>query len=62
MAQPIPQFGLYGEGRWIDNPEFVHIENIEARSSDLGWRIKPHQHTQLLQILLWVCTMFMEEQ
>ncbi|RDL43316.1 AraC family transcriptional regulator [Marinomonas piezotolerans] len=52
MAQPIPQFGLYGEGRWIDNPEFVHIENIEARSSDLGWRIKPHQHTQLLQILL----------
>lgn len=52
MENYIPQFGLYGEGRWIDNPEFVHIEDIEARSSDLGWRIKAHQHTQLFQILL----------
>lgn len=52
MKQTIPQFALYGEGRWIDNPDFVHIEDIEARSSDLGWHIKAHQHTQLLQVLL----------
>ncbi|WP_067212993.1 helix-turn-helix domain-containing protein [Marinomonas aquimarina] len=52
MKHTIPQFALYGEGRWIDNPDFVHIEDIEARSSDLGWHIKAHQHTQLLQILL----------
>lgn len=52
MKHTIPQFALYGEGRWIDNPDFVHIEDIAARSSDLGWHIKAHQHTQLLQILL----------
>lgn len=52
MKQTIPQFGLYGEGRWIDNPDFVHIEDIAARSSPLGWHIKAHQHTQLLQVLL----------
>ncbi len=52
MQKNIPQFGLYGEGRWIDDPEFVHIEDIEARSGELGWRIKAHQHTQLFQILL----------
>lgn len=52
MKSAIPQFALYGEGRWIDNPDFVHIEDIEARSSDLGWKIKAHKHTQLMQILL----------
>ncbi|WP_067101027.1 helix-turn-helix domain-containing protein [Marinomonas atlantica] len=52
MNQTIPQFGLYGEGRWIDHPDFVHIEDIAARSSHLGWHIKAHQHTQLVQLLL----------
>ena len=52
MNDSIPQFALYGEGRWLDNPDFVHIEDIAARSSSLGWHIKAHQHTQLTQILL----------
>lgn len=52
MNDSIPQFALYGEGRWLDNPDFVHIEDIAARSSGLGWHIKAHQHTQLTQILL----------
>ncbi|REG82638.1 helix-turn-helix domain-containing protein [Marinomonas pollencensis] len=48
----IPHFALYGESNWIDDPEFFHIEAIESRSSDLGWKIKPHRHAQLFQILL----------
>ena len=48
----IPHFALYGESNWIDDPEFFHIEAIESRSSDLGWKIKAHRHAQLFQILL----------
>lgn len=48
----IPHFGLYGESNWIDDPEFFHIEDIESRSSNLGWKIKAHRHAQLFQILI----------
>ena len=48
----IPHFGLYGESSWINDPEFFHIEDIEYRSSDLGWKITPHRHAQLFQILI----------
>jgi AraC family transcriptional activator of pobA len=48
----IPHFGLYGESSWINNPEFFHIEDIESRSSNFGWKISPHRHTQLFQILI----------
>lgn len=48
----IPHFSLYGESSWIDDPEFFHIEDIESRSSGLGWKIKPHRHSQLFQILI----------
>ena len=33
------------------DPGFVHIEDIATRSSELGWRIKPHRHSRLLQVL-----------
>ncbi|RBO84681.1 helix-turn-helix domain-containing protein [Marinomonas aquiplantarum] len=48
----IPHFGLYGESSWINDPEFFHIEDIEDRSSNLGWKISPHRHAQLFQILI----------
>lgn len=48
----IPHFGLYGESSWINDPEFFHIEDIESRSGNLGWKINPHRHAQLFQILI----------
>ncbi|NVK74334.1 MAG: helix-turn-helix domain-containing protein [Oceanospirillaceae bacterium] len=48
----IPHFGLYGESSWINDSEFFHIEDIESRSGDLGWKINPHRHAQLFQILI----------
>ncbi|TDO97911.1 helix-turn-helix domain-containing protein [Marinomonas balearica] len=48
----IPLFGLYGDSEWADDPEFLHIEDIESRSSDLGWKIDAHRHSQLFQILV----------
>lgn len=50
-AISIPQFGLYGEPGWIDDPEFIHIEDIASRSSDLGWMIGAHRHGRLFQLL-----------
>jgi AraC family transcriptional activator of pobA len=47
----IPVYGLYGEAFTNSDPGFVHIEDIAARSSDLGWLIKPHRHSRLLQVL-----------
>ena len=48
----IPHFSLYGESSWIDDSEFFHIEDIESRSGNLGWKINPHRHAQLFQILI----------
>lgn len=48
----IPHFRLYGESSWINDPEFFHIEDIESRSGNLGWKINPHRHAQLFQILI----------
>jgi AraC family transcriptional activator of pobA len=47
----IPVFSLYGETARVDDEEFVHIEDIRARSSLYDWHIKPHQHRGLFQIL-----------
>ena len=47
---PIPQFGLYGESN-IDDPVFVHVENIASRSRDNGWSIQPHRHGRMFQII-----------
>jgi AraC family transcriptional regulator, transcriptional activator of pobA len=47
----IPVFSLYGETTRVDDSEFVHIEDIRARSSLYDWHIKPHQHRGLFQIL-----------
>lgn len=47
----IPQFGLYGEASFNQDPGFVHIEDIAKRSSENRWLIKPHRHGRMFQIL-----------
>ena len=51
VTSEIPVFSLYGETARVDDGEFVHIEDIRARSSLYDWHIKPHQHRGLFQIL-----------
>ncbi|WP_051610241.1 helix-turn-helix domain-containing protein [Terasakiella pusilla] len=48
----IPLYSLYGEKTPVEDTEFVHIEEIESRSSLYDWEIDPHSHANLLQILL----------
>ena len=48
----IPQFSLYGEAARPAEPDFVHIEDISARSHRAGWRIEPHWHGNLLQVVI----------
>ena len=47
----IRRFGLYGEGNAVNGPEFVHIENISTRSRLHNWRISPHVHPGIFQLL-----------
>ena len=47
----IPLYGLYGESLVSTDPGLVHIEDISERSQNLGWVIKPHRHSELLQVL-----------
>jgi AraC family transcriptional regulator, transcriptional activator of pobA len=48
----IPRFFLYGEPPRDAEEHFVHVETIEARSRVNDWRIQPHAHRDLHQILL----------
>ena len=47
----IPFYDLYGESFMRMQPDFVHLEDIQSRSADLGWEIKPHRHANLAQII-----------
>lgn len=47
----IPLFDLYGDSKHYQDPDFVHIEEISERSSINGWKIKPHRHGRMLQVL-----------
>ncbi len=47
----IPLYALYGEETPVEDSEFVHIEEVESRSSLYDWEITPHTHGNLLQIL-----------
>lgn len=51
-AKRIPFYSLYGEGEGATDPGFAHIETIPSRSHLHNWRIAPHSHPLLLQILL----------
>lgn len=47
----IPHFHLYGESADDQVFDFVHIETIASRSSRHAWRIAPHSHRHLGQVL-----------
>lgn len=51
--EQIPRFDLYEEEvEAAREPDFLHIETIYARSHLHGWRIQPHRHDALLQLLI----------
>ncbi|MFB9971426.1 helix-turn-helix domain-containing protein [Pseudoroseomonas cervicalis] len=50
--QLVPRFFLYGEAEDAADSRFLHIETIPERAGRHGWRIAPHRHPGLLQLLL----------
>jgi AraC family transcriptional activator of pobA len=50
----IPSFLLYGEGRSTGDADerLLHVETIAARSHFYNWKIRPHVHRNLHQLLL----------
>ena len=51
IATAIPDFALFGEVLPENDPEFTHIETIRARSRLHDWRITPHTHRRLFQLV-----------
>ncbi len=51
----IPSFRLYGETARGALPDTIHIETLKDRSQQYDWRIKPHRHFDLFQ-LMWLRT------
>ena len=55
MPEPraaIPRFFLYGEPPRDADERFLHVETIAARSRLHDWRIRPHAHRDLHQLLV----------
>lgn len=51
LTAAVPVFKLYGEtGAW-PTPDLIHCESIPERSELHGWEIKPHRHSDLVQLL-----------
>lgn len=50
-SKVIPLYELYGESVKTSKCELVHIEEIEQRSKEMNWCIKPHRHSKLFQIV-----------
>jgi AraC family transcriptional activator of pobA len=51
-SHPLPQFFLYGEPLREADPNFLHVEDLAARSRPGNWRIAPHKHADLNHLLL----------
>lgn len=51
FATPVPVFKLYGETCAWPTPDLIHCESIPERSKLHGWEIKPHRHSDLIQLL-----------
>ncbi|MFC6632555.1 helix-turn-helix domain-containing protein [Microbulbifer taiwanensis] len=54
MIQPqlsAPVFHLYGENHSWPTPDLIHCESISSRSQLHDWKIKPHRHSDLVQLL-----------
>jgi len=47
----ISRYALYGEALSGEDPEFVHIEDIRTRSRLHQWKIKPHTHHRMFQLV-----------
>lgn len=47
----VPTFALYGEAQTKVRREYIHIEEISARSAARNWQIDTHTHEGLLQLL-----------
>lgn len=47
----IPVFKLYGETAAWPTPDLIHCESIPERSKIHEWEIKPHRHSDLVQLL-----------
>ena len=55
VQREIRHFALYGDGNRSIGPEFVHIERISTRSRLHNWRIAPHIHPGIFQLLFMDC-------
>lgn len=51
-SHSISHYALYGELLSAHDPEFVHIEDISARSLLYEWRIRPHVHNRMFQLVI----------
>lgn len=51
MLSEIPFYDLYGESFDVLSHRFIHIEDISQRSKKLSWKIAPHRHQRLLQMV-----------
>jgi len=51
-TRSISHYALYGELFSAHDPEFVHIEDISARSLLYEWRIRPHVHQGMFQLVI----------
>jgi AraC family transcriptional activator of pobA len=49
---PVPRFFLYGEPPRAPDERFVHVETIADRSRLYDWKIRPHTHRDLHQLLV----------
>lgn len=47
----IPVFKLYGDSLDWPTPDLLHCETISQRSREHQWKIKPHRHADLCQLL-----------
>ena len=50
--QPSPRFFLFGEPPHEADERFFHIETIADRSRLYDWKIRPHTHRDLHQLLV----------
>ncbi|CAG8863651.1 HTH-type transcriptional activator RhaR [Pseudomonas fluorescens] len=51
ILRGIPLFQLYGENQAWPDTDLLHCESIPARSRLHQWKIKPHRHAELFQLL-----------
>lgn len=51
MATTIPAYQLYGEQSALSWENFFNVERLSFRSKALNWKVSPHVHETLLQLL-----------